>query len=86
MHLIEVSGFGGNAAHAFGFINLDLTVGLTRAATIFHVIDAHTSYHLLMGRLWIYHHKVVLSTYHQCPKAISKGKIAHINASAFPFE
>lgn len=48
--LIEVSSFGGSASFTIGYINLDLTIRLMRAATGFHVIDTPTSYHLLLGR------------------------------------
>ncbi|XP_016453904.1 uncharacterized protein LOC107778205 [Nicotiana tabacum] len=33
-----------------------------------HVIDAKTSYNLLLGRPWIYENKVIPSTYYQCLK------------------
>lgn len=41
-----------------------------QVATRFHIIDAHTSYHLLFKRPWIHKHSLVSSTYHQCLKAI----------------
>lgn len=43
------AGYGGNAP-ILCYINLDLIVGATLAATRFHVIDACTSYNLLLGR------------------------------------
>lgn len=46
--LIEVSNFGGNCTYAI--VNLDLTVGLMRAAQKFHVINSPTTGHLLIGR------------------------------------
>lgn len=52
--LAEVSGFGGNAFFTLDNINLDLTIGLIRAATRCHVIDARTSCHLMLRRLWIH--------------------------------
>lgn len=59
---IEVSGFGGNFTQTFGFVNLDSTIGLIKAA--------RTAYHLLVGLPWIHPNKLVSSTYHQCLKAI----------------
>lgn len=47
----EVSSFEGNMAFIIGYINLDLTIGLRRGATHFHVINTRTLYHLLLGRL-----------------------------------
>lgn len=48
---IEVSGVIGSWSFTIGYINLDLTIGSMRAATRFYVIDALTSYHLLIGAL-----------------------------------
>ncbi|KAM2035388.1 hypothetical protein ACFX16_038487 [Malus domestica] len=40
---------------------------------IFHVIDARTSYGLLLGRHWIHANGVVSSTLHQCLKFYREG-------------
>ncbi|KAM1636895.1 hypothetical protein COP2_015136 [Malus domestica] len=45
-----------------------MTIGELKSSTIFHVIDARTSYGLLLGRPWIYANGVVPSTLHQCLK------------------
>lgn len=42
--LDDVSGFGG-----IGYIEADLIIR-PRAATCFHIIETHTSYHLLLGK------------------------------------
>lgn len=44
------------------YINLNLTIGPIPAITLFHVINAHTLYNLLVGRPWIHKHKL-------CPQA-----------------
>ncbi|XP_070013590.1 uncharacterized protein [Nicotiana sylvestris] len=49
------------------FTNDDLLLDMQSSAWL-HVIDAKTSYNVLLGRLWIYENKVVPSTYHQCLK------------------
>lgn len=81
----EVSSFNGSRTYTIGSISLDLTVGPIRAAHRFHVIDTQTSYHLLLGRPWIHRYKAVPSTYHQCLKAVWKGKKVLINATNIPF-
>lgn len=58
--LIEVSGFS--------------VVGPIPTSTLFHIIDARTSYQLLFGRLWIHKHCIVPSTYHQRLKERLKRK------------
>lgn len=63
-HLTEVSSFGGNTSFILGYINFDLVIEQTRATSLFHVIDARTSYHLLLGRHGIYKHKGVPFTNH----------------------
>lgn len=65
----EVSSFNGSRTYTVGSLSLDLTVGPIRVAHRFHVIDTHTSYHLLLGRPWIHKYSVP-STYHQCLKAL----------------
>lgn len=59
---IEVSGFEGSASFTLGYLNLDLTIRSMREATLFHVIDDRTSYHLLLGRPWTIKYKAVIST------------------------
>ncbi|KAM1528731.1 hypothetical protein ACFX1Z_018035 [Malus domestica] len=50
-----------------------MTIGELKSSTIFHVIDARTSYGLLLGRPWIHANGVVLSTLHQCLKFYQEG-------------
>ncbi|KAM2661038.1 hypothetical protein EV2_023392 [Malus domestica] len=46
----------------------EMTIGELKSSTIFHVIDARTSYSLLLERPWIHANGVVPSTLHQCLK------------------
>lgn len=46
---IEISSFEYISTYTLGFVYLDLIVGPTRMANQFHVIESHTSYHLLLG-------------------------------------
>ncbi|XP_070006858.1 uncharacterized protein [Nicotiana sylvestris] len=50
-----------------------------------HVIDAKTSYNVLLGRPWIHENKVVPSTYHQCLKYYKGGVEKTVVADAEPF-
>lgn len=52
----------------------------------FHVINARTSYNLLLKRPWIQKYKVVHSMYHQCLKAIWRSKKVHMNTSECLFQ
>lgn len=82
---IEVSSFEGSASFTLGYINIDLAIGLIRASNCFYVIDAHTYYHFCLEGPRSNKHKLEPSTYHQCLKAIWKGKKVHVSASASPF-
>ncbi|KAM1343603.1 hypothetical protein ACFX2F_007783 [Malus domestica] len=50
-----------------------MTIDELKSSTIFHVIDARTSYSLLLGRPWIHANGVVPSTLHQCLKFYREG-------------
>ncbi|KAM1132646.1 hypothetical protein ACFX19_047714 [Malus domestica] len=54
-------------------IQVEMTIGELKSITIFHVIDARTSYGLLLGRPWIHANGVVPSTLHQCLKFYREG-------------
>lgn len=84
--LVEVSSFRGKSTYTMGFVNLDLNVGPRRTTHKFYVIDSQTTYFLLLGRLWIHHHKAVPSTYHKCLKTIWKGKRVHVNVKESLFQ
>ena len=52
---------------------------------LFHVIDAKTTYNMLLGRSWIHQNGVVSSTLHQCFKYCRNGKVKTVVADAKPF-
>lgn len=58
--LIKVLGFRVSASFTLGYISLDLNIGPIQAATQFHVIDAWTSYHMLLGDIWLSNIKLSL--------------------------
>uniref|UniRef100_A0A2N9GAK5 RNA-directed DNA polymerase n=1 Tax=Fagus sylvatica TaxID=28930 RepID=A0A2N9GAK5_FAGSY len=83
---MEVTGFGGMIEHTMGHVQLVLKVGPIVALTRFHVVNAETPYHVLLGRPWLHKHKLVSSTYHQCVKGRLNGKPIRIAANSCPFD
>ena len=61
---MEITGFGGLAESTEGYVQLVLRVVPIVALTRFHVINSEVSYHVLLGRPWLYKHRLILSTYH----------------------
>ena len=53
-------------------------------SSIFYVIDAKTSYRLLLGQPWLHEHDFVAFTLHQCLKYYRDGK-KKINRDVKPF-
>ncbi|PIN26509.1 hypothetical protein CDL12_00732 [Handroanthus impetiginosus] len=82
---LTIQGFDQGSQRANGMIRLDLTIGELKADTLFHVIDARTSYHLLLGRPWLHENGVVPSTLHQCFKYSKNGEIVKVDADTKPF-
>jgi len=70
--------------HAFGMIRVKLVMGNLSTSSIFHVIDAKTSYKLLLGLSWLHGHGIVASTLNQCLKYY-RGRERMINGSVKPF-
>uniref|UniRef100_A0A2N9GEB7 RNA-directed DNA polymerase n=1 Tax=Fagus sylvatica TaxID=28930 RepID=A0A2N9GEB7_FAGSY len=83
---MEVTGFGGMTEHTMGHVQLVLKVGPIVALTRFHVVNAETPYHVLLGRPWLHKHKLVSSTYHQCVKGRLNDKPIRIAANSCPFD
>ncbi|KAM2064145.1 hypothetical protein PS2_027070 [Malus domestica] len=68
-----IQGFNQGGQRVMGMIRVEMTIGELKSSTIFHVIDARTSYDLLLGRPWIHVNGVVLSALHQCLKFYREG-------------
>uniref|UniRef100_A0A2N9I6H1 RNA-directed DNA polymerase n=1 Tax=Fagus sylvatica TaxID=28930 RepID=A0A2N9I6H1_FAGSY len=83
---MEVTGFGGVTEYTMGHVQLVLRMGPIVALTRFHVVNAETPYHVLLGRPWLHKHKLVSSTYHQCVKGRLNGKPIRIAANSCPFD
>ncbi|XP_070040883.1 uncharacterized protein [Nicotiana tomentosiformis] len=65
---VMIQGFNQGGQRAIGAIKFGITIEDMQSSVWLHVIDAKTSYNVLLGRPWIYENKVVPSTYHQCLK------------------
>ncbi|KAM0982924.1 hypothetical protein ACFX1X_016060 [Malus domestica] len=63
-----IQGFNQGGQRAMGMIRVEMTIGELKSSVMFHVIDAITSYGLLLGRPWIHANGVIPSTLHQCLK------------------
>lgn len=68
-----------------GMIDLDLDIQGFLTKVVCYVINAPTSYNLLLGRPWIHRYKVVTSTLHQCFQFVQDGQLRRINADIRPF-
>ncbi|KAI5348893.1 hypothetical protein L3X38_001780 [Prunus dulcis] len=66
-HLM-IQGFNQGGQRVMGIIKIELVIGDLKSNTLFHVIDAKTSYNLLFGRPWVHENGKVPSTLHQCSK------------------
>ncbi|KAL0301511.1 UNVERIFIED_CONTAM: hypothetical protein Sradi_6427900 [Sesamum radiatum] len=55
------------------------------SSALFHVIDAKTSYKMLLGRPWLHENAVVPSTWHQCFKYYRNGIMKKVLGDNKPF-
>ena len=58
---MEITGFGGTAESTERYVQLALSVGSIVALTRFHVNNSEVFYHILLGWLWLYKHRLVPS-------------------------
>ena len=58
-----MAGIGALQQNTLGHVSLDLRVGPIRAATLMHVMEGNTSYHIILGGPWLKVYKAVASTY-----------------------
>ncbi|XP_059288127.1 uncharacterized protein LOC132041429 [Lycium ferocissimum] len=65
---LMIQGFNQGGQRAIGAIKVDITIKDLPSSVWMHVIDAKTSYNMLLGKPWIHENKVVPSSYYQCLK------------------
>ncbi|XP_075076820.1 uncharacterized protein LOC142163433 [Nicotiana tabacum] len=82
---LMIQGFNQGGQRAIGAIKLEIAMGDMQSTAWMHVIDAKTSYNLLLGRPWIQDNKVVPSTYYQCLKYNKDGVENKIVVDDKPF-
>ncbi|KAK4716568.1 hypothetical protein R3W88_014906 [Solanum pinnatisectum] len=62
-----------------------LFIGDVKSNTLIHVIDAKTSYNLLLRRPWVHENRVMPYTLHQCMKYMKDGEVVKIDSDINPF-
>ncbi|KAK4389711.1 hypothetical protein Sango_2308100 [Sesamum angolense] len=71
---LMIQGFNQGGQRAVDIIRMQLTMEDMVLSALFHVIDAKTSYNMLLGHPWLYENAVVPSTWHQCFKYCRNGE------------
>lgn len=66
----NIFGFNATRSRPIGKIKLKCQFGDLKSEVTCYVIDANTSYNLLLGRPWIHRNRVVPSTLHQVMKYV----------------
>ncbi|KAL0405770.1 UNVERIFIED_CONTAM: hypothetical protein Slati_3890900 [Sesamum latifolium] len=80
-----IQGFNQGGQRAVGIIRLQLTMEDMISTALFHIIDAKTSYNMLLGRPWLHENAVVPSTWHQCFKYCHNGIVKKVLSDSKPF-
>ncbi|KAL0392875.1 UNVERIFIED_CONTAM: hypothetical protein Sradi_2510300 [Sesamum radiatum] len=70
---LMIQGFNQRGQRTVGIIRMQLTMKDMVSTALFHVIEAKTSYNMLLGRPWLHENAVVPSTWYQCFKNYHKG-------------
>ncbi|KAL0350098.1 UNVERIFIED_CONTAM: hypothetical protein Sradi_4159000 [Sesamum radiatum] len=82
---LMIQGFNQGGQRAVGIIRMQLTMEDMVSSALFHVIDAKTSYNMLLGRPWLHENAVVPSTWHQCFKYCRNGIVKKVLGDNKPF-
>ncbi|XP_023916594.1 uncharacterized protein LOC112028166 [Quercus suber] len=82
---LMIQGFNQGGQRAIGKIILHMLIGEMESSALFHVIDAKTTYKVLIGRPWLHEYDIVPSMYHQCFKYFQDGQVKKIVADHKPF-
>lgn len=82
---LVIQGFNQGSQRTMGTVSLDLDIQGFLTKVNYHVINAPTSYNLLLGRPWMHQYKVVASTVHQCFDVLSGRVMRRISADDKPF-
>nr|XP_027062834.1 uncharacterized protein LOC113689232 [Coffea arabica] len=82
---LMIQGFNQGGQRAIGLIRLELLIGELSSSALFHIIEAKTSYNMLLGRPWIHENEIIPSTLHQCFKYCRDGIVKKVTADDKPF-
>src|SRR3954471_9473059 len=83
----NIFGFNANSTRPIGKIKLRCQIGDLKSEVTVYVIDADTSYNLLLGRPWIHKNHIALSTLHQVMKYVDdQGQVYTLVAEQHPFK
>ncbi|KAL0411441.1 UNVERIFIED_CONTAM: hypothetical protein Slati_3733800 [Sesamum latifolium] len=82
---LMIQGFNQGGQRVIGVIRMELLIDDMVSTALFHVIDAKTSYNMLLGRPWLHENAVVPSTLHQCFKYCRNGIVKKVLNDSKPF-
>ncbi|MQL71793.1 hypothetical protein Taro_004107 [Colocasia esculenta] len=82
---VWITGSNQNSEEATGRVTVDLILGSFATKVTFYIIDADTTYRILLGRPWLHENWVIPSTLHQCIKYAREGKQHTVFADQAPF-
>src|SRR4051812_23119506 len=83
----NIFGFNANSTRPMGKIKLRCQIRDLKTEVTVYIIDADTSYNLLLGRPWIHRNHIVPSTLHQVMKYVdAQGQVCTIVADQPPFK
>ncbi|PIN21577.1 hypothetical protein CDL12_05717 [Handroanthus impetiginosus] len=81
----ELASCNQEGQRALGIIRIQLLMDDMSSTALFHVIDAKTSYNMLLSRPWLHENGVVPSIWQQCFKYCEDGKVKKVLADDKPF-
>src|SRR4051812_3991632 len=83
----NIFGFNADSTRPMGKIKFCCQIGDLKTEVTVYVIDADTSYNLLLGRPWIHRNHIVPSTLHQVMKYVdAQGQVRTLIAEQRPFK
>ncbi|XP_057775222.1 uncharacterized protein LOC130994205 [Salvia miltiorrhiza] len=82
---LMIQGFNHEGQRALGTTRLRLQMQDMDSTALLHVIDARTSYNMLLGRPWLHENGVIPSTLHQCFKYYQNGVVRKVVGDHKPF-
>ena len=83
--MLTIQGYNQLGQKAMGSIALQMEIGDLYSNALFHVIDADTSYNVLLGHPRLHTYDVVPSTLHPCFKYLVDGEVKSVSADMDPF-